>query len=119
MGVPSAAIVYTGESGQLPGSGKGAAYSEGIDNTIDIVNNYMKQSREYEKNKEEERKEKLDSWNKYLMDTPDVWALDYGSVVEKETSLMSGFFKSAGKVMMLIIYLLMNLRSLLVYAMMS
>ena len=83
MGVPSAAIVYTGESGNMQGSGRGAAYSEGIGSTLDIIDKGLKDIRENEKLKKQEAMQKANAWNSLMEETPDVWNVDYESVNEK------------------------------------
>lgn len=83
MGVPSAAVVYTGESGEMSGSGKGAAYSEDVSTTLENTNQWLKDIREDEKLKREEQRKKAEAWNSMLEETPDVWNLDFEKVKEK------------------------------------
>jgi hypothetical protein len=83
MGVPSAAIVYTGESGNMQGSGRGAAYSEGIGSTLDIIDKGLRDIRENEKLKKQEALQKANAWNSLMEETPDVWNVDYEKVNEK------------------------------------
>lgn len=83
MGVPSAAIVYTGESGEMSGSGKGAAYSEDASPVLENMNQWLKDIREDEKLKKEEQRKTAEAWNAMLEETPDVWNLDFEKVKEK------------------------------------
>lgn len=83
MGVPSAAIVYTGAAGEMSGSGKGAAYSEDVSSTLENTNKWLKDIREDERLRKEEQRKKAEAWNTMLEKTPDVWNLDFEKVREK------------------------------------
>lgn len=83
MGVPSAAVVYTGGAGEMSGSGKGAAYSEDASPVLESMNQWLKDIREDEKLKREEQRKKAEAWNAMLEKTPDVWNLDFEKVKEK------------------------------------
>jgi len=83
MGVPSAAIVYTGESGNMPGSGRGAAYAEDVSSTLENTNQWLKDIRENEKLKKKEAQQKANAWNSMLEENPDVWNIDFEKVREK------------------------------------
>jgi hypothetical protein len=83
MGVPSAAVVYTGAAGEMSGSGKGAAYSEDISSSLENMNQWLKDIREDEKLRKEEQQKKNNAWNTMLEKTPDVWNLDFEKVKEK------------------------------------
>lgn len=83
MAVPSAAIVYTGASGEMSGSGKGAAYSEDISSTLKNTNQWLKDIREDERLKKEEQQKQAEAWNTMLEETADVWNLDFEKVKEK------------------------------------
>jgi len=83
MGVPSAAVVYTGAAGEMSGSGKGAAYSEDVSSSLENVNQWLKDIREDEKLRKEEQQKKNNAWNTMLEETPDVWNLDFEKVKEK------------------------------------
>lgn len=83
MAIPSAAVVYTGASGEMSGSGKGAAYSEDVSSSLQNMNQWLKDIREDEKLRKEEQQKKNNAWNTMLEETPDVWNLDFEKVKEK------------------------------------
>ena len=83
MGVPSAAVVYTGAAGEMSGSGKGAAYSEDVSSTLENTNQWLKDIREDERLRNEEQKKKAEAWNTMLEETPDIWNIDFEKVNEK------------------------------------
>lgn len=85
MGVPSAAIVYTGASGNMPGSNRGAAYSEGLGETLNIVNQGLQDIRSYEAEKKKDQEAKMRAWQDFNMEDPDVWNVDLPKVQEKVT----------------------------------
>jgi hypothetical protein len=85
MGVPSAAIVYTGAAGDMPGSNRGAAYSEGLGETLNIVNQGLEDIRSYEAERKKNQQEKVKAWDDFLMEDPDVWNIDLPKIQEKVT----------------------------------
>jgi predicted phage terminase large subunit-like protein len=85
MGVPSAAIVYTGASGNMPGSNRGAAYSEGLGETLNIVNQGLEDIRSYEAERKKDQQAKMQAWQDFNMEDPDVWNVDLPKIQEKVT----------------------------------
>ena len=85
MGVPSSAIVYTGAAGDMPGSNRGAAYSEGLGETLNIVNQGLQDIRLYEAERKKDQQAKMKAWQDFNMEDPDVWNVDLPKIQEKVT----------------------------------
>jgi len=85
MGVPSSAIVYTGAAGDMPGSNRGAAYSEGLGETLNIVNQGLQDIRLYEGERKKDQQAKMQAWQDFNMEDPDVWNVDLPKIQEKVT----------------------------------
>jgi len=83
MGVPSAAIVYTGAAGEMPGSGRGAAYFEGVNIDNTVIDKALEDLRTYEKERAKEEQDKRKAWDDLMLEDVDSWNVDMPKIEEK------------------------------------